>query len=104
MRAELTDAGFGGFEIVDADLPAQRGGGSLGAERPALDHVLPCEIVPGNEGAGSQRRGGALAIMVRGEKAENALESLDVPLVNSKVSVGSGRRRMPEAGVPIQTV
>ena len=83
VRAELADAGFGGFEIVDADLAAQCGGGGLGAERPALDHVLPCEIVLGDEGAGSQRRGGALAIMVRGEKAENALEALDVPLLNS---------------------
>jgi len=85
-RPQLPDAGFGGFEIVDADV-AGHGRSRLRAERPALDHVLPAEIMLGDEGACRQRCRCAFAIMVRAEQAENALEALDVSLLNLSVSV-----------------
>jgi hypothetical protein len=80
-RAELADPGLGGLEIVDTDIATDRGGG-LGSQRPALDHVLPAQPVLGDEGAGRQCGGSAFAVMVRAKQTQNALEALDVPLLN----------------------
>ena len=85
-RTELADAGFGGFEIVDADVAADCGGG-LRSQRPALDHVQPAQLVLGDEGAGRQCGGGAFAVMVRAEQTQDALEALDVPLLNLLASM-----------------
>ena len=103
MGAKLADARLRGFEIVDADLTAQCGS-RPGAEGPALDDVMPTEVVLSDEGAGGQRRGGAFAIVVRGEEAENALQALDVPLLNSKSPSLRAKGRMPEPAQSIQTV
>lgn len=82
LRLELADARFGGFEIVDAIPFALEGGGDLGAERPALEHVAPRELVLFDEGNGRLSRSGPLSGMVGGEEAEDAIEPLDITLLN----------------------
>ncbi len=82
MRLHLAKARLRGLEFVVARIDPVAGSGRAVRRGPAVDQVLPGEVVPGEEcGRGAGGRG-ALAGMVGREQRKDAVQPREVFLLN----------------------
>ena len=79
---QLTDAGFGGLEVVDAVVGAPDRRGGARPEGPSLEDVPPGEIVLFDQIVCRLGGGSSFPGMLRAEQAQNTVEPDDVFLLN----------------------